>query len=178
MPDYKKDILTLLYKNRYKWIDLRPLLNSYIVGLQDSEADLIRSEMKGFCHQLQEKKFINKGVSPDSSFTAKMGGRYQTGPSLAQLTMDGEEAYQNAYGKLNQNMKADDRLEMTQESERAYCPSCNKDQKASLCTEYTKSWKDPDHPLDGRDEYRVLRCNGCDTIFFQHQNYLSEDTQP
>lgn len=158
--------------------DLRPLLNDYITGLPESDADTIRGEMKNLCHQLEQKKLITRNPSAEGSFTGKRGGQYQTGPIWAQLTLDGEEAYKKAYGDQEQNKESINTGGMKQETEKALCPTCNKEQNASIRGAYTTSWSDPDHPLDGRDEYRIFQCNGCDTVFFQHRNYFSLDEEP
>ena len=54
------------------------------------------------------------------------------------------------------------------------CPTCDRDTHCSV--EYhKKTTSDDDSGVWATDHYHVLRCGGCRTVFFYHQNYFSEN---
>jgi hypothetical protein len=55
------------------------------------------------------------------------------------------------------------------------CPTCRAVRNSFIRGKHHTSWKDPNHPIDGSDTYYILECCGCETKFFRHDTYFSED---
>jgi hypothetical protein len=56
----------------------------------------------------------------------------------------------------------------------AICPNCVSEVRVDVLHEEKTSWAD-EH-VDGSDRYWILRCRGCDRIFFGHGSTFSEVT--
>ncbi len=55
------------------------------------------------------------------------------------------------------------------------CPVCRAVRNSFVRGKHHTSWEDPQHPIDGSDTYYILECCGCETTFFRHDSYFSED---
>lgn len=58
---------------------------------------------------------------------------------------------------------------------KGHCPNCGGERTAQVVGVGRDRWDDDDGGLWGDTVYRVLRCKGCETFFFQKQSIFSED---
>lgn len=58
---------------------------------------------------------------------------------------------------------------------KGHCPLCGPDRNASEEGHYRTHWEDDDAPIWGDDIYRILKCMGCDSVYFQKSSLFSED---
>lgn len=64
------------------------------------------------------------------------------------------------------------------ETVKARCPKCNGERVCLMHAQITKPWSWYDgqgHGMDGSDEYSLLECRGCETVFYQQASWHSED---
>ena len=57
-----------------------------------------------------------------------------------------------------------------------HCPKCRGDRVSDIVASHEVPWSDDEHPLWGRNIYRVLRCRGCGSVYFQDEELFSENT--
>lgn len=60
---------------------------------------------------------------------------------------------------------------------KGHCPSCKGERNAKIVASHKTTWSDDDAPIGGSIDYRVLQCNGCDTVYFQEYELFSEDVK-
>ncbi len=60
---------------------------------------------------------------------------------------------------------------------KAVCPSCVSEMLVDVLHEETTSWTDNEVPIWGADRYWIIKCRGCDRIFFGQGTTFSEDTE-
>lgn len=60
---------------------------------------------------------------------------------------------------------------------KAHCPKCNDERNTEIVCEHIEKWEDDVHPLFGWDKYLILKCRGCDRIFFRHEEFFSENME-
>ena len=58
---------------------------------------------------------------------------------------------------------------------RGHCPRCGAATKADIVSYYEHRWDHEEWPMWSIDTYRILRCRGCETVYFQHENLFSEN---
>lgn len=58
---------------------------------------------------------------------------------------------------------------------RAECSQCRGQRNCEILAEYENRWDDDKYVIWGIDTYRILRCMGCDNLFFQKEMIFSED---
>jgi hypothetical protein len=52
---------------------------------------------------------------------------------------------------------------------RAHCPSCGADRDPAVLGEHEETWHNEQDGVAGANRYRILKCAGCDEVFFQKQ---------
>jgi hypothetical protein len=57
---------------------------------------------------------------------------------------------------------------------KAICPDCKTEVRVDVLHEEKTAWSDDN--VGGSDRYWILRCRGCDKVFFGHGQIFSEDT--
>lgn len=62
---------------------------------------------------------------------------------------------------------------------KAHCPECDGERKCLVHGAIAKNWhfedKQQGHFMDGVDDYSLLECGGCETVFYQRVSSNSED---
>jgi hypothetical protein len=58
---------------------------------------------------------------------------------------------------------------------KAPCPTCDRKQNATVMGEHTETWSDRHAEIWGQETARILKCNGCNTLFFEIVKVFSED---
>ncbi|HAT7555650.1 TPA: DUF4145 domain-containing protein [Citrobacter freundii] len=59
----------------------------------------------------------------------------------------------------------------------ALCPRCNGDRKCTVHGNVEKSWYIDEQSISGGDQYRLLECRGCETVFMHIKSHNSESIQ-
>ncbi len=62
--------------------------------------------------------------------------------------------------------------------EKAHCPTCDREQNCTLHGRVDKRWEYDDrmgHSLVGGDEYSLLECRGCETVFLETSSWNEND---
>lgn len=59
---------------------------------------------------------------------------------------------------------------------RGHCPECGPNKNAELIAEHESKWEYEDESIWGQIDYRILKCRGCDSIYFQKAEAFSEHT--
>ena len=62
-----------------------------------------------------------------------------------------------------------------QKNTKGHCPRCDGERNADINAYYRNEWREDDSPVYGIDEYYVLTCRGCETVFVKITEYFSED---
>ena len=52
---------------------------------------------------------------------------------------------------------------------RAHCPVCGPGRNAQVMGEHEEYWSDPEDGISGTNRFRILKCAGCDTVYFQKE---------
>jgi Domain of unknown function (DUF4145) len=58
---------------------------------------------------------------------------------------------------------------------KGHCPNCGPDRTAHVVASHREHWDDDDSPVWGIDEYRLLKCGGCEAVYLRHDNLFSEN---
>jgi hypothetical protein len=58
---------------------------------------------------------------------------------------------------------------------KGHCPNCGPDIWADVECEFEDNWSDPESGIWGEDKHRILRCRGCERVYFQTSAVFSED---
>jgi hypothetical protein len=58
---------------------------------------------------------------------------------------------------------------------RGDCPDCGPNRYADVMRHYSVRWDDEYSGIWGKNDYRILQCRGCKTVFFQKEEMFSED---
>jgi len=58
---------------------------------------------------------------------------------------------------------------------RGHCPQCGPDRRAEVVAKHEVHWQDDEAPVYGLSRYRILKCRGCDEVFFQTAHVSSAD---
>ena len=56
---------------------------------------------------------------------------------------------------------------------KGHCPECGSDRNAAVVGFHEVLWEDDG--VSGGQEYRILRCEGCGTVYFQTSSYSTEE---
>ncbi|MFZ7319740.1 DUF4145 domain-containing protein [Comamonas jiangduensis] len=54
------------------------------------------------------------------------------------------------------------------------CPECGAEKNADIVAAYKESWRLDEHAIWGHTDYRILKCRGCDSIYYQSAEANSE----
>ena len=65
---------------------------------------------------------------------------------------------------------------MTKELLKALCPTCGGLRNCTIHGELTTHWEDQRYPVYGYHYHHLLQCNGCETVFYHHNEHFSEHT--
>lgn len=65
---------------------------------------------------------------------------------------------------------------MKKEILKALCPTCGGLRNCTVHGKLTTSWEDSQYPVYGYHYHHLLQCNGCDTVFYHHNEHFSEHT--
>jgi uncharacterized protein DUF4145 len=57
----------------------------------------------------------------------------------------------------------------------AHCPDCGGARNAAVMYEHKTTWDNEEAGISGQEKYRILKCSGCDTVYFQTISTNSED---
>jgi hypothetical protein len=60
---------------------------------------------------------------------------------------------------------------------KGHCPTCKDDRNAYLIAEHLEKWEDKDAPIWSTVKYQILKCCGCDSVYFKEEHYFSEDEE-
>jgi hypothetical protein len=63
-------------------------------------------------------------------------------------------------------------------SVKGHCPACGPDVWADVVAHHQSSFHDREDDTYGQIEYRILRCRGCEAVYFQRDEMFSEDFDP
>ncbi len=58
---------------------------------------------------------------------------------------------------------------------KGHCPKCGPDRFSDVVCNHETTWQDDYSGVGGGTEYSILRCRGCETVFFQTDEVFSED---
>ena len=58
---------------------------------------------------------------------------------------------------------------------RAHCPDCGGARNAAIIREHKARWDNEGAGIWGQEKYRILKCSGCDTVYFQTISTNCED---
>ncbi|QWE98228.1 DUF4145 domain-containing protein [Cupriavidus sp. EM10] len=58
---------------------------------------------------------------------------------------------------------------------KGHCPECGAGKNAEIVATYQHKWQDDEHPIWGQIDYRILKCRGCDSVYFQSAEVFSEN---
>jgi hypothetical protein len=58
---------------------------------------------------------------------------------------------------------------------KGHCPTCGRSRNAAVVAHHEDQWQDEEGDMWGRGDYRILKCAGCDQIYFQQETFCSED---
>lgn len=58
---------------------------------------------------------------------------------------------------------------------KGHCPACGPRRNALVLGEHVDHWDDEGAAIWGHDTYRILKCAGCERIYFQIEKKFSED---
>ena len=59
---------------------------------------------------------------------------------------------------------------------KGHCPKCADERTSDVVALHEAPWKDREQGIWGNQNYYVLRCRGCETVYFQREELCSEDT--
>ncbi len=62
------------------------------------------------------------------------------------------------------------------ETIKALCPNCGGIRNCAVHGHVKSNWSDDEHQIYGIDYHHLLQCNGCDKIFYHHNEHFSEHT--
>lgn len=63
------------------------------------------------------------------------------------------------------------------EKVKGHCPNCGANINADAVAKHTTAWSDDEHPIWGQVDYRILRCCGCEAVYFQRAEVFSENME-
>src|SRR5262245_20988396 len=58
---------------------------------------------------------------------------------------------------------------------KGHCPACGEGRNAKVIDRHEDAWQDEEGGMWGAGHYRILKCAGCDQIYFQQEIRSSED---
>jgi hypothetical protein len=58
---------------------------------------------------------------------------------------------------------------------KGHCPTCGADRNSEIVASYEEEWDDAEGQVYGKINHRVLKCMGCDTVFYQKHSICSEE---
>jgi hypothetical protein len=61
---------------------------------------------------------------------------------------------------------------------KGHCPACGPDIWADVVADHQSHFHDHEDGTWGQIEYRILRCKGCEAVYFQRGEIFSEDLDP
>ena len=61
---------------------------------------------------------------------------------------------------------------------KGHCPECKGNRHSDILAHHEYCWEDEGAGVNGCSDYRILKCRGCDAIYFQKQEICSEDWHP
>jgi hypothetical protein len=56
---------------------------------------------------------------------------------------------------------------------KGHCPTCNAERNAEIVASHHEHFKDEDEPFWSSSEYRILKCRGCNSEYFQKEDVFS-----
>jgi hypothetical protein len=73
----------------------------------------------------------------------------------------------------------EDLLEMSEDLRKADCPRCQRLTSCDVRGSYGSDWlhEDEDNFVNGRNDYFILQCRGCELVFFEKTGWCSEDVK-
>lgn len=61
--------------------------------------------------------------------------------------------------------------------EKGHCPKCGPDRFSDVVGQHKESWVEDQYGINGTETYRILRCRGCETVYFQHVSWFCEEPE-
>lgn len=58
---------------------------------------------------------------------------------------------------------------------KGHCPTCGADKNAEIRGYHYDGWQDDEHPISGGTSYYILKCRGCDAVYYKQSSWFSED---
>jgi hypothetical protein len=58
---------------------------------------------------------------------------------------------------------------------KAHCPKCGAGRNVEIVAKHKETWDDANAAVWGATDYRILKCKGCDQVFFQTCSVCDED---
>ena len=56
-----------------------------------------------------------------------------------------------------------------------HCPECGPDRLGEVVAEFRETFDEEEHGTWGRTDYRIVKCRGCDFVYYQVTSVFSED---
>jgi hypothetical protein len=66
----------------------------------------------------------------------------------------------------------------TQQFMNGHCPNCGPNRNAAVVGFHEVSWTDSETGDSGSHEYRILKCQGCESVYFQEASYSTAEMEP
>ena len=60
---------------------------------------------------------------------------------------------------------------------KGHCPKCADERTSDVVALHKSPWEDREQFIWGSQNYYVLRCGGCESVYFQREEFFSEDTE-
>ena len=60
---------------------------------------------------------------------------------------------------------------------KGHCPKCGDARTSDVVAFHEAPWKDREQAIWGSQNYYVLRCRGCETVYFQREELFCDDTE-
>jgi len=60
----------------------------------------------------------------------------------------------------------------------AHCPTCGGGRNAHVICEHVEGWTDQEDGISGANTYRILKCGGCGTVYFERSTENDSDMIP
>ncbi len=60
---------------------------------------------------------------------------------------------------------------------KGHCPKCVDERVSDVVALHKAPWEDREHGIWGEQNYFVLRCRGCEAVYFQREELFSEDIE-
>lgn len=60
---------------------------------------------------------------------------------------------------------------------KGHCPNCKEDRNAYLIADHSEKWEEDDIPVWSTIHYQIIKCCGCDSVYFKEAHFFSEHVE-